>query len=87
MSIIESIQNKPDHGEYAAGVFVDLKKAFDTVDHDTRTLWCQGSNKKKCSCSYLKNRKQFVSTDGFVSNTKHICPGVPQGQYLGRFYS
>ena len=34
MSIIEGIQNKLDQGEYAAGVFVDLKKAFDTVDHD-----------------------------------------------------
>ena len=34
MSIVENIQNLLDKGEYAAGVFVDLKKAFDTVDHD-----------------------------------------------------
>ena len=34
MSIIEGIHNKLDHGEYGAGVFVDLKKAFDIVDHD-----------------------------------------------------
>ena len=34
MSIIESIQNKLDQNEYAADVFVDLKKAFYTVDHD-----------------------------------------------------
>ena len=32
MSIIESIQNKLDQNEYATGVFVDLRKAFDTVD-------------------------------------------------------
>lgn len=34
MAIIESIQNELDKGEYAAGIFVDLKKAFDTVDLD-----------------------------------------------------
>ena len=33
--------------------------------------------------SYLKNRKQFVSTDGFFSNTKHIYNGVLQGSVLG----
>ena len=34
MSIIKSIQNKLDQNEYATGVFVDLRKAFDTVDYD-----------------------------------------------------
>ena len=31
---MESIQNKLDAGKYTTGVFVDLNKAFDTVDHD-----------------------------------------------------
>ena len=34
MSIIESIQNKLDQNEYATGVFVDLRKAFNTVNYD-----------------------------------------------------
>ena len=34
MSIIESIQNKLNQGEYATDVFVELEKAFNTVDHD-----------------------------------------------------
>ena len=34
MAIIESIQNELEKGEYAAGIFIDLKKAFDTVDLD-----------------------------------------------------
>ena len=34
MSIIESIQNKLNQGEYAADAFVELEKAFNTVDHD-----------------------------------------------------
>ena len=38
---------------------------------------------KELFFSYLENRKQFVSTDGFVSNTKHIYNGVQQGSVLG----
>ena len=34
MSILEKIQTQLDDGKYSAGVFVDLKKAFDTVDHN-----------------------------------------------------
>ena len=34
MSIIENIQTQLDEGKYCAGVFVDLKKASDTVDHN-----------------------------------------------------
>lgn len=37
---------------------------------------------KELFFSYLENRKQFVSTDGFVSNTKHISTGVSQGSVL-----
>ena len=33
MSIIKGIQNKLNQGEYVAGAFIDLKKAFN-VDHD-----------------------------------------------------
>ena len=34
MSIIERMQQQLDNDNYTVGVFVDLKKAFDTVDHD-----------------------------------------------------
>ena len=33
--------------------------------------------------SYLSNRKQFVSINGFVSETRNICCGVLQGSSLG----
>ena len=32
MSIVENIQTQLDNGEFAAGVFADLRKAFDTMD-------------------------------------------------------
>ena len=34
MSIVENTQTQFDDGKYSAGVFVHLKKAFDTVDHN-----------------------------------------------------
>ena len=34
MSIVENIETQLDDGKYSAGVFVDLKKAFDTVEHN-----------------------------------------------------
>ena len=34
MPIVENIQTQLDDGKYPAGVFVDLKKAFDTVDYN-----------------------------------------------------
>ena len=82
MSIIEIIQKKLDQGD-TASVFVDLKKAFNTVDHDIlkdkfEHYGVRGVT-KEWFCSYLKNRRQFVSIDGFVSNTKRISTGVLQG--------
>ena len=35
MSIIEIIQTQLAEGKYCAGVFVGLKKAFDTINHNT----------------------------------------------------
>ena len=87
MSIVENIQTQLDNGKFAAGIFVDLKKAFDTVDHEilVNKLEYYGirGNAKEWFASYLRNRKQFVSIDNFNSSTKLICTGVPQGSVLG----
>ena len=87
MSIVENIQTQLDNGEFPAGVFVDLRKAFDTVDHriliqKLEHYGVRGISKKWFS-SYLTNRKQFVSIDNCNSTTKTILTGVPQGSVLG----
>ena len=55
-----------DEGKYCTGVLVDLKKAFDTVDHNIlpRKLDYYGIRgiANKWLCSYLKEGKQFVNT-------------------------
>ena len=76
-----------DTGHYVCGVFVDLEKAFDTVNHN---ILCEKlnyyglrGNVNKLIQSYLGNRKQYVSLNGIDSETKNLNCGVPQGSSLG----
>ena len=68
-------------------MFLDLKKAFDTVSHDIllKKLYAYGirGNTFKLLKSYLTNRTQFVVYDGLLSCTLPINSGVPQGSVLG----
>ena len=87
ISITEYIRDLLDQGEFACGVFIDLEKAFDTVHHDILCdkLKYYGLRGKvnELLKSYLSNRKQFVTINGFDSEVKDIKCGVPQGSSLG----
>ena len=76
-----------DNGEYTGAVFVDLKKAFDTVDHGCllSKLSSYGIKGRELSWfeSYLSDRKQFVSVKNSSSERKFVMCGVPQGSILG----
>ena len=72
---------------YSACFFLDLRKAFDTVDHELliKKLEHYGF-RGQCSeymRSYYKNRKQFVCVDGNDSSFRSVINGVPQGSILG----
>ena len=62
MSIIENIQKQLDEGEYCAGVSADLKKVFDTIDHNIllRKLDYYGIRgiANEWFFSYLKKKKR-----------------------------
>ena len=69
------------------GIFVDLQKAFDTVDHNILLaklkhygIYGIGNDRFK---SYLSDRRQFVSITGFNSDHAMLKHGVPQGYVLG----
>ena len=87
INLTEDIKSYMDRGYIAAGVFIDLQKAFDTVNHQILCdkLAYYGFRGKSLNLikSFLKNRKQFVSINGFESSKLNITCGVPQGSTLG----
>ena len=76
-----------DTGNLAGIVFVDLKKAFDTVDHQIlcRKLESYKVLRWKLTWfgSYLSNRVQYCPVNGVHSQIENIDIGVPQGSCLG----
>ena len=68
-------------------VFIDLKKAFDTVDHDIlhRKLEYYAIQQQQLSWfkSHLSNRKQFFRVNGVDSSVQGINVSVPHGSCLG----
>ena len=80
MTIVESIQKQLDAGNYTAGVFVDLKKVFNTMDHnilfEKHDYYGTRGVVENWFESYLNNRKQFVTLNGSSSSLKPICPGA-----------
>ena len=87
ISITEHIRKLQDNGHYVCGIFVDLEKAFDTVNHK---ILCEKldhyglrGNVNKLIKSYPENRKQYVAINGFDSEIRNLLCGVPQGSLLG----
>ena len=87
ISITERIRNLLDNQNYVCGIFIDLEKAFDTVNHeilcDKLNFYGMHGNINKLIKSYLTNRKQYVSINGFDSEIRDVTCGVPQGSSLG----
>ena len=87
ISITEGIKNTLDKRNYGCGVFIDLKKAFDTVNHEILLNKLEHYGIRNISLSwfksYLSNRKQFVCINGTNSGLRELTCGVPQGSVLG----
>ena len=87
LEFTDRIKKEMDAKKIPFSIFLDLSKAFDTLDHsvllsklqfygirDTALNWFK---------SYLSNRTQYVDCDGISSSIRVIETGVPQGSILG----
>ena len=76
-----------DNGLVNGVVFIDLKKTFDTIDHDIMLLKLENYGVERNSLtwfiSYLTDRTQKCLVNGQLSNSVPITCGVPQRSKLG----
>lgn len=81
--IIDGIENKL----YTLGIFLDLRKAFDTVQHDILLRKLEHAGIRGVALNlignYLTNRHQYVQVNEITSTKLEIKHGVPQGSILG----
>jgi hypothetical protein len=87
LELIDVITDKLDQGKLPFAVFLDLSKAFDTINHDIllNKLEYYGitGTANNLLKSYLRDRTQYVEFDSAKSNTLNNNIGVPQGSILG----
>ena len=87
LELVTDITARIDTGYFGIGIFIDLKKAFDTINHNIlfRKMELYGFRGVSLDwlTSYLSKRKQTVKINNSLSGKLEIQCGVPQGSILG----
>ena len=87
LDIFNTILQNTDNGKFSCGVFIDLKKDFDAVNHEIllAKLFNYGVRGVINSWfrSYLTDRKQNTELNNIVSEAETTLCGVPRGSVLG----
>ena len=86
--LVHEIINLLNNCKFVIGLFLDFKKAFDTVNHEIMLskLYHYGIRgvAHKWLGSYLNNREQYVEYAGTKSELNNITYRIPQGSILGQ---
>ena len=87
LQLYNQLLEKLSNNQISCSIFIDLKKAFDTVDHSIlirklRRYGVRGIPLKLLE-SYLTDRLQYTLINNYSSQSKTIRCGVPQGSTLG----
>ena len=87
ISITESTRRSIDNNEFGRGIFINLEKAFDTVNHaillTKLNYYGIRGNVHELVKSYSSHREQFVIVSGHDSISLPLTCGVPQGFIFG----
>ena len=87
IALVTKILQAIDNSEYTIGVFLDLAKAFDTVNHEILLKKLEHYGIRGIALewfkNYLTNRKQIIKYKSEKSESLTIKCGVPQGSVLG----
>ena len=87
IQLYDKLSNAIDQGKVTLGLFIDLSKAFDTVNHDILLAKLEFYGVRGIALqwfqSYLSGRSLFVQYNGYKSSLKYVECGVPQGSILG----
>ena len=85
--LVNQLYQSFDESKFTLGIFIDLNKAFDTVEHKILTKKLELYGIKDCNLrwfeSYLSNRRQFITYGDKQTHVETITWGVPQGSILG----
>ena len=87
INFLNNIYGELDEGGACEVLFLDLSKAFDTVDHNNIEIKLKSLGLKE-SCiawfnSQLENRIHYTHLHNVVSDLKHTSSSMPQGSILG----
>ena len=87
LELIDKVINQMEIGNTPLAIFLDLSKAFDTINFDILLFKLKyyglSNTSIKWFNSYLYNRKQYVEFNQTKSNISSITTGIPQGSILG----
>ena len=82
-NVLQGIEGK----KHIIGIFIDLSKAFDTLDHEKLMVKLENygirGNSYQLMESYISSRKQYTSFLNTKSDQEFVIYGVPQGSVLG----
>ena len=87
IQLADHLTKQMDMGKVPTNIYIDLSKAFDTLDHsillDKLTYYGVCEIEKLLLRNYLSGRHQYVDYNGSKFRTNSILLGVPQGSILG----